>query len=83
MNPRFEISVGSEHEYADLVGNLYFDGAPVCILTQEKGFDAMDVQLLPAPGGGRWHFSLKDFEEALGALKKRMWELRRIEPNDS
>ena len=83
MNPRFEISVGSEYEYDDLVGNLYFDGAPVCILTQENGFDAMEIQFLPPPSGGRWHFSLKDFEEALAALKKRMWELRRIETNGS
>ena len=83
MNPRFEISVGSEYEYDDLVGNLYFDGVPVCILTQEKGFDAMEVQFLPAPSGGRWQFSLKDFEEALAALKRRMWELRRVEPNGS
>jgi hypothetical protein len=83
MNPRFRFTVGSEPEYEDLVGDLYFDDAPVCILTQEKGFDAMEVQFLPAPGGDRWHFSLKDFEEALAALKKRMWELRRIEPNGS
>ena len=83
MNPHFEVSVGSEYDYEDLVGNLYFDGAPVCILTQEKGFDAMEVEFLPAPSGGRWHFSLNEFDEALAALKKRMWELRRVEPDES
>jgi len=83
MNPRFEISVGSEYDYEDLVGNLYFDGVPVCILTQEKGFAAMELELLPAPEGGKWRFALSEFEEALAALKKRMWDLRRTDDRSS
>jgi hypothetical protein len=80
MNARFRITVGSEPDFEDLVGNVYFDGNIVLVLTQERGSDSLELELLPEPGGERWTFSLKEFEEALDALKKRMWELRRTEP---
>ena len=79
MNPRFRITVGSEPEYDDLVGDLYFDDQIVCVLTQEDGFDAMDMKLSSGPDCTPRSFRLKDFEEALAALKQRMWELRRTE----
>ncbi len=82
MNPRFRFTVGSEPGYEDLVGDLYFDDCIVCVLTQEGGFDAMQIQLHGPPGGGIWEFSLSDFEEAVTALKQRMWELRRVDPSD-
>ncbi|MDZ4259532.1 MAG: hypothetical protein U0974_12000 [Gemmatimonadales bacterium] len=75
--PRFRITVGSEPEYEDLVGDLYFDHRIVCTLTQEDGFDAMRLKLSCPPEGGTWNFSLAEFEEALATLKKRMWDLRR------
>jgi hypothetical protein len=79
MNPRFRITVGSEPEYDDLVGDLYFDDSIVCVLTQEAGLDAAQVEFFPPPGGGIWKFALRDFEEALAALKSRMWKLRRAD----
>jgi hypothetical protein len=82
MNLRFRITVGSEPEYEDLVGDLYFDDQIVCVLTQEQGFDAMQVEIFSPPDGGTWSFALAEFEEALAALKKRMWELRRTESSD-
>ena len=82
MNPRFRITVGSEPEYEDLVGDLYFDDQIVCVLTQEEGFEAMQMKLFCPQDGGTWSFPLADFEEALAALKKRMWELRRARSRD-
>jgi len=79
MNPHFRITVGSEPDYEDLVGDLYFDDHIVCVLTQDEGFEAMRLELYASPEGGPWSFALADFEEALDALKKRMWELRRTE----
>jgi hypothetical protein len=83
MNSKFRFTVGSEPEFEDLVGDLYFDDRIVCVLTQEEGFECMQVQIYGPPEGGKWMFPLADFEEALAALKKRMWELRRMEPNES
>jgi hypothetical protein len=82
MNSRFRFTVGSEPEYEDLVGDLYFDDRIVCVITQEGGFDALQIQLYGPPEGRAWAFSLSDFEEALTALKKRMWELRRTDSSD-
>lgn len=84
MNPRFRITVGSEPEYKDLVGDLYFDDQIVCVLTQEEGFEALQMRLFSPLDSETWSFPLADFEEGLAALKKRMWELRRTEsPDDS
>ncbi len=83
MNSRFRFTLGSEPEYEDLVGDLYFDDCIVCVLTQEGGFEAMQIELHAPPQGGTWTFTLADFEEALAALKKRMWELRRTDSGES
>ena len=64
-----------------MVGDLYFDDRIVCVLTQEGGFEAMQIDLYAPPGGGEWSFQLADFEAALSALKQRMWELRRTSPS--
>jgi hypothetical protein len=71
--------VGSEPGYEDLVGDLYFDDRIVCVLTQEAGFVAMQIQFYGPPEGDTWSFLLADFEAALRALKERMWELRRTD----
>jgi len=79
MNPRFRFTVGSEPDYEDLVGDLYFDDRIVCVLTQERGLEAMKIEFHAPPQCGMWIFPLADFEEVLAALKKRMWELRRTD----
>ena len=77
MTPRFRLTVGSEPDHEDLVGDIYFDDQVVCVLTQDAGFEAMQIELFAPLGGGKWTFALADFEEALASLKKRMWDLRR------
>lgn len=84
MNSHFRITVGSEPDYEDLVGDLYFDNQVVCVLTQEQDFEAMQMKLFCPKDGGTRSFPLADFEEALATLKNRMRELRRTEsPDDS
>lgn len=83
MSSRFRFTVGSEPGYEDLVGDLYFDDRIVCVLTQEGGFEAMHIELHAPPDGGTWSFPLADFEAALGALKQRIWELRRTDSSGS
>lgn len=83
MNPRFRFTVGSEPEHEDLVGDLYFDDRIVCVLTQEGGFEAMQIELHGPPEGGPWSFPLADFEAALGALKQQLWKLRRTDSGGS
>lgn len=79
MNPRFRITVGSEPDYENLVGDLYFDDSIVCVLTQEGGLEAAQVKVFEPPHGDSWEFALRDFEEALAALKQRLSELRQAD----
>ena len=79
MNPRFRIVVGSDPDHEDLVGEIYFDDEIVAILSQESGIDRMEVEFVPRAGGKPWIFKLVEFEEALAAVKKRLWELRRTD----
>jgi hypothetical protein len=76
VNPRFRITVGSEPDYDDLVCDLYLDERILCVDTQEEGFEVAQVELF-APPGGAGQFALRNFEEALFSLKKRMCELQR------
>lgn len=76
MNPRFRITVGSEPGHEDLVGDLYFDGSIVCVVTQDGGLDAAQIEFFPPPMDATWTFALRDLEEALADLKSRMWQLR-------
>ena len=80
MSSRFRITIGSDPDHEDLVGDLYFDDQIVCVLTQEAGIDAVQIELFPPSGGGTWSFALAEFEEALRAVKQRLWELRRADP---
>ena len=70
MSTRFRFTVGSEPEFEDLVGDLYFEDQIVCVLTQKGGFYAMQIQLYGPPGGGSWMFALSEFEDSLATLKK-------------
>jgi len=73
----FRFTVGSDPDHEDLVGDLYFNDRIVCVLTQEGGFESMQVEFYPAPGEGSWTFALADFEQAFAALKERMRQLRK------
>lgn len=77
MNPSFRIVVASDPDHEELVGELYFDDEIVCILTQEQGLEAMELELFPRRDAKPWALRLLDFEEGLAALKRRMFELRR------
>jgi len=78
MNPRFHITVGSLPTHEELVGDLYFDNQIVCLLTQEQGHQYLQIEIFHSPNNKPWEFPLSDFEEALSALKTKMWELRRV-----
>lgn len=83
MNPRFRIVVGSDPEHEDLVGEIYFDDQIVSILSQESGIERVEMEFIPRTDGRPWLFQLTEFEEALAAVKNRLWELRRTSSEGS
>ena len=78
----FRISIGDDSEHDDLTAEVYHREKFVAILTQEQGYERIEIEIHPPPrcAGDKWCFPLKDFLEAIESAKKRLWELRKIPP---
>lgn len=74
---QFEVLIGSDPDHNDLVGEILFEGKLICIVTQEKGIEALEISFSPKSDGENLEFSLSDFEDALAYLKNRLWDLRK------
>lgn len=68
----FSFDVGSDQEHEDLVADLYYKGEFICMVSQENGFDSLDIEI-----SGTWTLKLDEFIMALNQVKKRLWELRK------
>lgn len=79
----FNIEVWSDQDHEDLIAEIYYQGDFVCQVTQESGFDYLDIALYPRKDGKPWEFKLAEFEPALSHAKNRLWELRKVEGNTS
>jgi len=73
----FRISVGDDQEHEDLTAEIYYQDRFVAMLTQEKGYTNIEIELYPPPEDEKWCFPLDDFLKAIEFAKKRLWELRR------
>ena len=76
MNPGFEITVCSDRDYEDLIIEIYFEDQLLVLINQEKGLDALEIDLYPGKGGGPWHFKLQELEEVVEAAKRKLRNLR-------
>ena len=71
----FRVTVCSLPDYEDLVAEIYIGDEFVALLSQERGPDAMAVEI--APRRTPFTTDLSTFEEAMSHAKKRLWELRK------
>lgn len=78
----FRISVGDDQDHEDLTAEVYFNELFVAMLSQEEGFDKLQIEIFNNPNGDPWTFLLDDFLKVIELSKQRLWELRRIETND-
>lgn len=78
MAQDFEITVGSDEDYEDLIADIYYQKEFVCLLSQENGYTSLDMDIHPRPNGQSWKFKLSEFEGAIAQAKKRLWELRKV-----
>jgi len=77
----FSIDVGSDQEHEDLVAEIYYGDEFVGMLTQESGFDSMEVEICSRKSSDPWTFKYEDFIRALKEGRQRLWDLRKI-PNE-
>ncbi len=78
INKKFRIDILGDLEYNDLVADIYFSDQIVANLSQESGFENMEINIYPPPKNQNiWIFKLAEFAEALEYAKRRLWELRK------
>ncbi len=74
----FRISVGDDAEHEDLTAEIYYQESFLALLSQEHGFENLQIEIYPCPNREAWDFSLDEFIKVIEASKQRLWELRQI-----
>ncbi len=82
MNPQIKVLVLSDQDYEDLVAEGYIDEECLMIVSQENGFDSLDIEFLARKDGKPWRVKLDLLLELLQKCKDRLWELRRVPPKE-
>jgi hypothetical protein len=77
MNSELELSVGDDPEFEDLVAEITYENQLVCLLSQERGFDLLEIEIHAQKSGEPWHFEMRKFQDALDRAKERLWDLRK------
>lgn len=75
----FRISVGDDEEFEELTAEIYYKETFVVMLSQEQGFDNLQLEISSNPSGETWSFRLDDFLEIVDHAKQKLWDLRKIE----
>jgi hypothetical protein len=73
----FKITVGSNIDYEDLIAEIYYGEEFVALISQEDGYERLDVELYAPVDGGQFKFKLSEFEQAVAKAKRRLFELRK------
>ena len=68
----FRIVIVGDLDYEDFIADIYFNDEFVAMLTQENGFEQLEIEIAPLEGGGNWGFKYSDFEKAIqhGVVEK-------------
>jgi hypothetical protein len=74
----FRIDIVGDLEYEDLIADVYFNDQIVAVITQESGYENMEIEIYPPKIQKFWLFKMSEFESAIQYAKKRLWELRKI-----
>jgi hypothetical protein len=74
---KFRIDIADDLDYGDLIADIYFEDQIIAMLTQEHGFENMEIKIYPPKTRDFWAFKFSEFEEAIQYAKLRLWELRK------
>ena len=82
MTSKFNIIISSDIDYNDLCAEIFFENQFVAILTQEEGFDNLEIQIHSPIKEKYWSFKFAEFEKALNSAKEILKEMQKS-PEDS
>jgi hypothetical protein len=77
MDSDFTFIVGDDPDYEDLIAEIYYKGGFLCLISQEEGFETLDIAIHPRKNGEPWRFKLSEFEDAIARARQRLFELRK------
>jgi hypothetical protein len=83
MYDRFRLSFCPDRDYEDYIGEILYDDEFCILVSQDEGFESLDVEIHPRKDGQPWRFKMKELECALNRARQGLWERRRIPGKDS
>lgn len=83
MGKKFDITIGSDSDYEDLIAEIEYDNKLVALISQEEGFDNLKITLYTPKDTGKWEFRFDEFDSSIQHAKKRLWDLRRTEDRET
>jgi hypothetical protein len=75
----YRVSVGDDPDYEDLTAEIYYQETFLAMLTQEQGFEKLQLNIYTSPSGDAWTFAMNDFLLVVEHAKQRLWDLRRVD----
>ena len=77
INSKFRVDIVGDIEFKDLVADIYYEDRCLAMLSQEHGFDELEIEIYPPQDNKKWNFNYYEFEKVLNYAKQRLWELRK------
>jgi hypothetical protein len=77
MSNKFKIIISSDLDYEELCAEIYYGDQFVAILTQENGFENLEIEIYTAENNKIWVFKFKEFETILKEAKDQLWKMRK------
>lgn len=75
----FEVQVMDDPDHEDLIAEILYKGEFCFLISQEAGFQNLEIRVQSRQSGQPWCFSVAEMEDAINRAKKRLWDLRRVE----
>lgn len=79
---KFKIIISSDTDYNELCAEIFFEDQFLGILTQEQGFENLEIEIYPPQHKKFWVFKFSEFEAVLTSAKKSLWDMRKPSSNE-
>jgi hypothetical protein len=77
MTEDFRIDVLFPDEYQDFIAEIYFRQTFICLISQEHGFDNLEIEFNKYPVQETVIMPLDDFRRAMDHAIQRLFDLRK------
>jgi hypothetical protein len=78
MNNNFRIRICSDLDYEEMVADICFKNNTIAIVSQEKGIDNMEIEILITNDALNRKFPLDEFIEVVAMAKKCLIEMQKL-----